>query len=100
MDVLKMIRGIANMAPGGSISALAGALGIEDMTELERDQLPTAFQDAAKQSQKSGARVLRMRGRFIDGSEMCGLIVLSGDVPALQGKKESPLLCPESVNAG
>lgn len=100
MDVLKMIRGIAGMAPGGSLTSLAGALGLEDMAELEQDQLPTAFQDAVKQSQRPGARVLRMKGRYMDGSHMCVLAVLSSDVPALQGKKESPLLCPESVNAG
>ena len=100
MDMMKMLRGaVSAILPDGGMMALACSLGFEDVTELKREQLPTAFQDAVKQSQKPGAHVLRMKGRWQGGGEMCALVIVTGELPQIEGEvKQGLLLCPGSVN--
>lgn len=77
MNIFGLMRAAKSNMPMDAFPALLESMGIDaEVATLQAGQLPVAFQDAVRASQRSGADVVRMRGAAKDGSEILALIVI------------------------
>lgn len=93
-----LIKAGRESLPKNALPALLESLGMKaQVTELRSEQLPVAFQAAVRDTQRSGAEVIRLMGTMPDGSEVHALMVMT-PARAVENLPSKKLLTnPESV---
>lgn len=98
MNILGLIKAGRESLPKNALPALMESLGMKaKVTELQLDQLPSAFQDAVRDTQRAGAQTIRLTGSMPDGSEIHALMVFGPARPVQIASTKKLLTNPESV---
>lgn len=98
MNIFGLLKAGRESLPKNAFPALMESLGMKArVTELRGDELLTAFQAAVRDTQRSGAEVIRLVGTMPDGSEIHALVVMNPRRPLENAVPKKLLTNPESA---